>query len=255
MRYFINELLQYNSKRKATVIFVWAFFLLSIIGIMVISYLLIRSTNNSDQEQPLVFRWIIMTLVIFSNMVVVFNTVNFVVETVKGLYEADPTKTKKEKKNLLFINMFVIFLYLITIVLSAYIVHEFVRKVSGGINESWESIYFHNELVTVVIFLIFFIVDYYLLVSIDKSLKSDTSNQILIDMKDFTRKAFVFTDVAGFVGVLFIFFLILIFDSTYVHKVANPNGLFIHGFASGAIAMHILFTQMNYALLNTQKKV
>lgn len=221
---------------------------------MATSYFLIRNTYKADQEQPLVFRWIIMTLVICSNMVVVFNTINFVVETVKGLYEADPTKTKTEKKNLLLINIFVILLYFITIVLSVYIVHEFIRKVSGGINESWESIYFDNELITVIIFAIFFFVDYYLLLSIDKSLANDSQNQILIDMKDFTRKAFVFTDVAGFFGVLFIFILILIFDSTTVYKVSNPNGLFIHGFASGAIAMHILFTQMNYALLNTQKK-
>lgn len=161
-------------------------------------------------------------------------------KVVKKFVDKESPKTLKLDKNLKLFNIFNIG----TLLASFVVCFLYALKLFGCCNLTCEQIFLWNEISTVFIFGLFCIADYLMHRLIKIAITSNSIDSELHALKNFTERALVTIDIAGFCGA----FVIIVLTITTRYFLQNH---FTDGFAIGALVFHILFTQINYAYLKT----
>jgi|GEM_PF-3965582 len=218
--------------------------------------------DNESNGVSMKYYYFITTLVTVSNVIVVSNTIGFMSDCNETLILVDcnnPDKRVQARD----ISKKLVRDYIITITLSIIIVTLFINNIVLHYYFSneypWGTIFRYNEYITLGIFFIFYRIDRNLFkviseltIGVVKS-STDKNEMRLLNLHDLARRALIYVDFAGFLGVGFILLTSEIFhfsETEADHK--QLQGLFVYGLSSGAIAMHVIFTQINYNFLKTK---
>ena len=195
---------------------------------------------------------VLFWLVVLSNVLVMSNTWGFTKSlnsTLKYLYKENIDEVTIEVLEKKCNNLSRLFY--ITMIISVLIIGSFILRGFNIFEYSWSNIFLFNELASVTIFLLFVIIDGSFLKIIKQGLATQESSnnaqnslEKLRETYFITEKAFYLTDIAGFLGIS----LILIIS--FIMRISIESS-FIQGFSLGAIAIHIVFSQINFSLVKT----
>ncbi len=138
---------------------------------------------------------------------------------------------------------------------------------------NWSEIYFWSQVFSLLIFFIFIVSDWILFAQLSKLSKKlsqinfdnngdqknndepkqyrDSISKYLVIIKEQIK----FISIPGFIGILFIFLITLIYDQSHVFDSSfqSKNGHFIDGFTAGATALNIFFSQIVFVILFAHK--
>jgi hypothetical protein len=235
------------------------------IGLATIIIVYFACVLKSDEKLPngiSLNQELFVSVLIFVNSVLVgLNTILFLKELIHASKDTDSDHLSERNKSLdkHYTNLF-IFFNVLTLIFSIVIIVLYVLKYMGVSTVDWGNLFEYSELGAVFMFLFFVVADCAILAQFKLSHESNTAklkNTRRVDEKTnikkrlveinssikFTKKAIWLIDITGFIGI----FLIVV--TSHLLK-PSQDYIFVEGFAVGAIAFHILFTQMNFAVLN-----
>jgi hypothetical protein len=183
-------------------------------------------------------------LIILSNVLVAYNTYMFMGDadsTITSYVPSPgaPDTLELKRKNRIFKNC-----NILTFFLSASIILLYILKILDVLNLSLERLFVINEIGSIFMFGLFCRADLYMLRILKIAISSSSGDENLKALNKFTLNAFPLIDIAGFVGVSIIGITTLLLHF-HLHE------HFVEGFAIGALAFHIIFTQINFAYLKT----
>lgn len=199
-------------------------------------------------------------LIIVNSLLVFLNTIIFLVHSYHAAKstDSDHLEKKDQLKDLIYTIIFYVF-NIFTLVISIGIALTYWIKMNFNPDLTWGKLFGTSEYLAIIMFFLFIIADWAIYeqfkisqIANETKLKSKNSGNktkikerlatICLSLKH-TKKAILLIDVTGFIGITLIVIITHLLEPHHDH-------IFVEGFAIGAIAFHILFTQMNFALLN-----
>lgn len=189
--------------------------------------------------------WFVTCLILASNFLVCYNTNMFISDADSVIIDFLSTESNsKQKERLINLNSRFKKLNQLTFAFSLILVAFFILHFCQIKELNLEVLFIANEILTILIFISFCFADYFMLEMLKITLSTNPQNKNLNALNAFTKSAFPLIDIAGAMGAILIGILSLIFH----FHISSP---FNEGFAIGALAFHIIFTQINFAYLKT----
>ena len=159
-------------------------------------------------RQAHLYAYISSLLIIITHIIVINNTIQYLKTSSKiiVLFSSDSSQQTQqmETNNMLFFGFYVLSLFL-----SGIIIYIFLIGLANALDTDWQHLYLINEILSLLIFLIFLVVDYWLFQSI-KLVEKNGKN--LSQHKDFIKKQISYIGFPGFVGILIILLITLTYD-------------------------------------------
>lgn len=234
---------------------IWFPFVVSIILIFVITFFLFRlyPIKNMNDKAIIHQNLFSITLIIISNLLVAYNTFVFLVKGSKTA-KCEESDTDTDTRSFALLTLGHRLINVITLLIAFFILCIFFfRLLYNGYSVEKEDdlkwIVIFVNIFSILIYVLFCIADKIYIRYLRKCLNIVKDNykkkyEIQIEVM---RRAFILIDFSGVVGIIIIFLMSLIF-STLGYG-------FIQGFGIGALAFHIIFTQFNWAYLETDELI
>jgi hypothetical protein len=245
----------------------WLPIIIAATVIVAFSHLLDDSDRIGEKKVLLIQEKFVAYLVIVNCLLVLYNTIGFVLESLNAAKKADDyTVSANSKKWDRFYTMLFVLFNFSTMLISMGIAGCYFLKLYSILDLHWGYLFKVSEYLTVMMFFFFIVADWAILMQykISKNsnelklsevegshgdIKSKIKHQLneLEGTINFTKNAIWLVDLTGLIGIVLILWI--------TH---NMNGrqdhIFIEGFAVGAIAFHIFFTQINLTILSFLEK-